>query len=326
VTGTFTLSLDTELIWGSFDTRSPEEFQRLYPDVRGTIDRLLALLDRYEAAATWAVLGHVFLRECARDSAGLAHAELVRPGQSWRSGDWYAVDPCTDRLRDPLWYGDDIVDAILAARTPQEIGSHSFGHVLYGDPALTSAAVDADLDACLAEAAKRGIVLRSFVFPRNSEGHHEALRVHGFRAFRGADPTWHSRLPGLLGRAGHLLDQAAGLAPPVSKPHELLPGLWNIPGSALVMDRTGARRAVSMAARVRKAQAGLRRAVETGGVFHLWTHPFNIASDPEFLLASLETVLREAAAARDRGELAIETMGATAERLSSGRPYEEATT
>jgi peptidoglycan/xylan/chitin deacetylase (PgdA/CDA1 family) len=316
VTGTFTLTFDTELIWGSFHHRSPDEFERLYPDIRGTIDRLLVVLDRYEVSATWAVLGHLFLSECLRDVAGLAHPELVRPRQSWRPDDWYAADPCTDRRRDPLWYGDDIIDALLATRTPQDIGSHSFGHILYGDPALTREAADADLDACLAQAAKRGIRLRSFVFPRNSEGHHEALRAHGFSAFRGADPTWHAVLPGLLGRAGHLVDQGVGLGPPVSKPHEMLPGLWNVPGSALLMDRTGIRRAIPMASRIRKARAGLRRAAATGGVFHLWTHPFNLASDPTHLLTILEAILRDATAARDLGSIAIESMAATAGRLS----------
>jgi peptidoglycan/xylan/chitin deacetylase (PgdA/CDA1 family) len=322
VTGTFTLTFDTELIWGSFDSKSPREFERLYPDIRGTIDRLLALLDRHEVSATWAVLGHLFLSECSRGDGGLAHPELVHPRQSWRPGDWYASDPCTDRRKDPLWYGDDIVDALLAARIQQDIGSHSFGHALYGDEAMTRAAVDADLDACLTLAAERGIELRSFVFPRNSEGHHEALRAHGFTAFRGMDPTWHVGLPGLLSRAGHLVDQGIGLAPPVSKPYEKLPGLWNIPGSALVMDRTGGRRAISMAARVRKAQAGLQRAAETGGVFHLWTHPFNIASDPDFLLATIEAVVSDARAARDRGEIAIESMAVTAARLSASPPGE----
>ena len=70
MTGTLILSFDTELIWGSFDTKTPEEFGRLYPDVRGTIDRLLSLLDRYEVSATWAVLGHVFLSACSRDACG----------------------------------------------------------------------------------------------------------------------------------------------------------------------------------------------------------------------------------------------------------------
>ncbi len=313
-TPTCTLTLDTELIWGSFDQTSPERFARTYPDIRGTIASILRVLERYEVSATWAVLGHLFLSECRRDAAGIAHPELPRPRQSWRPGDWYSHDPCTNRHRDPLWYGEDILDMLLAAGTPQEIGCHSFSHVLYGDPSLTREAVDADLRACIDLAASRGITLRSFVFPRNSEGHHEVLRAHGFRAYRGADPTWHARVRGPAGRLGHLLDQIAGLRPPVSMPVETLPGLWNIPGSGLLMPRTGARRLVSRAACVRKARAGMNRTEANGGVFHLWTHPFNLASDPEHMVATLESIVREAVRRRDRGTLVIEPMGVVAER------------
>ena len=293
MTPTFTLTFDTELIWGSFDQIPAERFARLYPDVRGTIGSVLRLLDQYEVSATWAVLGHLFLSECQRDSSGTAHAELVRPRQGRRHGDWYAADPCTDRSRDPLWYGDDILDALQAARTPQEIGCHSFSHILS---------------------------LRSFAFPRNSEGHHEALKTHGFRAYRGADPTWHAGLPGLIGRAGHLIDQVAALTPPVSQPTETLPGLWNIPGSCLLIHRAGVRALIPMTSRIRKANTGLLRAEATGGVFHLWTHPFNLASDSQFMIAVLDAILREAIERRDRGTLAIEPMGAVAERLSLASP------
>jgi peptidoglycan/xylan/chitin deacetylase (PgdA/CDA1 family) len=315
VTATFTLTFDTELIWGSFDHMSPGQFDQRYPDIRGTIASVLRLLDRYEVAATWAVLGHLFLAECGRDGGGLAHPELIRPQQSWRPGDWYSADPCTDRSRDPLWYGDDILDALQSAHTPQEIGCHSFSHILYGDPALTRQAVDTDLQTCVALASKRGITLRSFVFPRNSEGHHEALKAHGFRAYRGADPTWHAGIPGPLGRAAHLIDQAVSWPPPVSQPTETLPGLWNIPGSCLLIHRTGVRRLLPPAARVRKARAGLRHAEREGGVFHLWTHPFNLASDPVFMIATLDAILWEAVERRDRGSLRIESMGAIADRL-----------
>ena len=80
---------------------------------------------------------------------------------AWRIRTSFARDSDGDRVtgmpptpartagRDPLWYGDDIVDTLLASRIPQDIGCHSFGHVLYGDPDLSRAAVDADLDACL---------------------------------------------------------------------------------------------------------------------------------------------------------------------------------
>ena len=319
MTATFTLTLDTELFWGSFDQMTPEHFAHLYPNIRGTIASILKLLDQYEVSATWAVLGHLFLSECRRDASGLAHPELVRPQQSWRPGDWYSVDPCTDGIRDPLWYGEDILDALQATHTPQEIGCHSFSHVLYGDPALTREAVDADLDICVALAARRGITLRSFVFPRNSEGHHEALQAHGFHAYRGADPTWHAGLPGQLGRVAHLADQLAGLPPPVSHPTERLPGLWNIPGSCLLIHRTGIRGLIPTASRIRKAKAGLQRAKATGGGFHLWTHPFNLASDPQYMIAVLDAILREAVEHRDRGDLVIEPMGTIAQRLSIAR-------
>ncbi len=153
---TFALTLDTELIWGSFDHTPPDRFERSYPDIRGTIEAILRLLERYEVAATWAVIGHLFLGSCDRADTGLAHPELVRPGQSWRPGDWYDADPCTDRGRDPLWYGPDVLDMLQAASVPQEIGCHSFGHALYGDPSFTRDAAVSDLEACIAGGRRAG--------------------------------------------------------------------------------------------------------------------------------------------------------------------------
>jgi hypothetical protein len=59
--------------------------------------------------------------------------------------------------------------------------------------------------------------------------------------------------------------------------------------------------------------------VTTGGVFHLWTHPFNIASDRPFLLDVLDAILREATTMRDRGELVIEPMAVVADRMAGGQ-------
>ena len=242
--GTFTLSLDTELIWGSFDHLTQAEFERQYPDIRSTIGEIIRRLERYEISATWAVVGHLFLSECHRSSDGLAHPELARPQQSWRAGDWYTEDPCSGLDRHPLWYGPDIVDMLQAARTDLEIGCHSFSHVLYGDRDMTQEAVDADLEACVDLARQRGIELRSFVFPRNSEGHHGSLARHGFRAYRGVEPTRYRTLPGPLHRTAHLASHVVGMTPPVSAPYEIQPGLWNIPGSSLILHRAGLRRAV----------------------------------------------------------------------------------
>ena len=129
-------------------------------------------------------------------------------------------------------------------------------------------------------------------------------------------PTWHAENPGPAGRVAHLVDQAIAIPPPVSTPNEELPGLWNIPGSMLLMHRSGLRRVVPMGARVRKARRGLRRAIREGGVFHLWTHPFNLASDQEVMLATLDAILRDAVRLRDAGRLRIESMGQIADRMA----------
>jgi peptidoglycan/xylan/chitin deacetylase (PgdA/CDA1 family) len=312
---TFVLSIDTELVWGSFDHVDPDRFSVRYPDLRGTISRLLAVLDDHRVPATWAVVGHLFLSSCRRGADGRAHPELPRPAFDWYRRDWFSLDPCTDRARDPLWYGDDVVDMILAARVPHEIGSHSFSHPPFGDPGCSEEVAAAEVAECVRLAEARGLTLRSFVFPRNIEGHHRVLREHGFTSYRGHDPVWFHSLPGLLQRAAHLVDQAVAVTPPVASPRQTQPGLWDIPGSMLLMERRGARRCIPLGARVAKGRAGLKRAVREEKVFHLWFHPFNLAPDRERILGALGQILDEAVRLRDRGDLDIRTMGELAASL-----------
>jgi peptidoglycan/xylan/chitin deacetylase (PgdA/CDA1 family) len=308
----FVMSLDTELVWGSFDHTSAAEFERTYPDLRGTIRRLLALFEELEVPTTWAVVGHLFLGSCQRGPDGRAHPELPRPKHAWYPRDWYADDPCTDRGRDPLWYGDDVIDAIRTARAGHEIGCHSFSHAVFGDPGCTSEVAEAELMQCVRLAKERGLKLQSFVFPRNVEGHHALLRRFGFTAYRGDEPNWYRVLPGQARRAAHLLDQAAAIPPPVSTPVETLRGLWNIPGSMLLLHRGGVRRAVPYAARVWKAKLGLERAVLERKTFHLWFHPFNLCVDRDGMLGALREIVLYAVRLRDRGMLEIHTMGSLA--------------
>jgi peptidoglycan/xylan/chitin deacetylase (PgdA/CDA1 family) len=312
---TFVISLDQELIWGSFDHTTPGAFLAAHPDPRGTVRALVEMFEELEIPATWAIVGHLFLSSCARGPDGRAHPEIVRPNHAFYPGDWLGADPCTDRARDPLWYGDDILDLVQGARAGHEIACHSFSHVVYGDPGCAEEAAAADLLACVEAAKKRGVLLRSFVFPRNREGHHHLLRQHGFIAFRGEEPAWWRGLPGAAKRAGHLIDQAAMRPPPVVEPVERLPGLWNLPGSMLLLHRHGVRRYIPLAMRRRRISLGLTRAIEQRRLFHLWFHPHNLSYDRAGLFAVLRQGLRQAARLRDRGLLDIRTMDSLAEEL-----------
>jgi peptidoglycan/xylan/chitin deacetylase (PgdA/CDA1 family) len=311
------ISLDQEFIWGSFDHTAPSAFVAAHPDPRGTVRALLEVFDEFDVPVTWAIVGHLFLESCARGDDGRAHPEITRPRYDWYPGDWLGADPCTDRTRDPLFYGDDVLDMVQGARAKHEIACHSFSHLVYGDPGCSAAAAEADLKACVEAAARRGITLRSFVFPRNREGHHELLRRHGFTSFRGEEPAWWRDLPGAAKRAGHLFDQATARPPPIVTPSEKLPGLWNIPGSLLLLHRHGVRRYIPFAARKRRIVAGLSEAVRQGGIFHLWFHPHNLSFDRDGLFRVLRGGLREAARLRDRGVLDVCPMGTVTQRLAA---------
>ena len=131
---TFVISLDEELIWGCFDHTRPEEFSRRHPDPRGLVRDLVALFDELEIPATWAMVGHLFLTECRRGDDGRSHPALARPNYAWYPRDWLGEDPCTSWTAAPLWYGPDLVDLVRGSTTPQELASHSFSHLIYGDP------------------------------------------------------------------------------------------------------------------------------------------------------------------------------------------------
>jgi peptidoglycan/xylan/chitin deacetylase (PgdA/CDA1 family) len=306
--GTMVVSLDLELCWGRFDKVPVPMLEADASEERIQIRRLLALLDRYEIPATWAIVGHLMLAGCSRH-AGAAHTDVMpRPDYSWFPKDWYVHDPCTSAIQSPGWYAPDILEWIRATRVRHEIASHSFAHIYYGDPECSATAARADLTAAVVAASQHDVPLRSFVFPRNQVGHLDVLRAQGIRAYRGADPTRFRRTKGALYKTLSFLDQLLGLPPKAVRAEEVMPGLWNIPGNHFYMARNGLRKMIPMASRVWKGKQGIRQAIRTGGVYHLWFHPFNLNADADAMLSGLEQLFAYASRLREQGVLDIFTM------------------
>ena len=308
--GVFTISLDFELLWGTVDLYGPERFRRACEVEREVvIDRLLALFEEYEIPATWCVLGHLFLASC-QASGGRAHPEIVRPRHAWVRGDWFQHDPCSDESRAPLFYGRQLVERILACRVPQEIGSHSFSHVIFSDPGCSRETAASELAACVGAARQLGIEPSSFAFPRNGVGHLELLPEFGITCYRGSAPRWYEReeLPRAAARLARLVTVLSASAPPVVTPEPAVAGLWNVPASMIYFPSHGFRRHIPVARRVRRAVKGLAAAVRKGRIFHLWFHPTNLADEPDAMFAGLRAILEHACHLRRRRELAIAPM------------------
>lgn len=305
--GVFTLSLDFELVWGALDLHGPSGFRDACLRERaGVVDRLLGLLAEFEVSASWLTVGHLMLERCDG-----RHADVARPAHAWSRGDWFADDPGGDETAAPLFFGRSLIERIRACPVPQEIGGHSFSHVIYGDAGCSRAAAESDLDALVAAAAGMGLSLASFSFPRNRVGHQDALAPRGFQVFRAPEPGWHfhSR-SALLRRLGHLADVALARCPPAVFPRREADGIVSVPGSMIYFPMHGLRRFLPVSVRVRRARKGLAEAVRRRGVFHLWTHPTNLADETEAMFGGLRAILSEVRALRERGQMDVRTLGA----------------
>ena len=315
--GVFLLSIDTELAWGSVHNGGYRHYEAQYHRCRQVIHGLLNLLETYELKATWAVVGHLFLARC-KATGGIKHPEIVRPSYAWQQEDWLSPDPCDDLEHSPLWYGTDIVRRILSCRAPQEIGCHTFSHIIVGNRGCSTQCFESELAACVQAADNLGVRLTSFVFPRNAVGHLETLGRSGFTAYRGPAHSYLSRLPVFAQRIGHALSDLFLLPPPVSLP-ELQGEVWNLPSSYFYPPYTGWGRFMPVAFRVRKAKKGLERAVKEGRMFHMWFHPFNLATHPEGLLGGLEKIFAEVRRYREAGVLDNPTMGELSSSLNGAQ-------
>ncbi len=319
----FLISLDTELGWGSFDRRGVEKYGSYYAEARNAISTLLGLFEQHSIKATWAMVGHLFLTSCSRNGPD-NHNHVLQPQYHWHPDGWLSHDPFSNVEEAPFFYGPDIVDRIRASSIPHEIGSHTFTHAILGDPECSREVAYSQLLACKRLASAKGFDHVSVVFPRNSVGHLDALHELGFTSFRGIERNWYQAIgsKGTLRRMCHFVDRWVAIQPPAYEElsyYRTQNGtnrLFELPASMFYVPYQGIWRLVSPSRRVRQALRGIRCAVERKALFHLWFHPFNMATSPH-LLDGLNQVLEAVRQEIDAGNLTNLTMGETAEYANS---------
>lgn len=307
--GIFTLSLDTELAWGMLDKPfaliSNKEY---FFNTRAAIEGIVTLLEKYEISATWAIVGSLLAE---RPSFG---EDVLNNIQTMDSN---LKKQYIDLLNtEEIWCGKDVFERIRAASVPQEIGSHSFSHVIFGDGSVTKEKACKEFLEGMRMLNQHGEQPVSFVFPRNSIAYLDELKGAGFKAYRGVAPSWYRNMPGPLNKICHMLDQVLAISPPVVVPI-IDDGLINIPASMFFLPMNGIRRFIPLHSRIIKAKKGIRRAIVEKKIFHLWFHPFNIATDQQKLLKGLEIILRAVSEERNNGKMEVMTMGEIARCMSS---------
>lgn len=271
--GIFIISLDTEFAWGTPRKRVPLKKDQ-FEQTRAVISELLALFVRYNISATWAVVGKLLERDGSQENS--------------------------------IWDAQDVIRQIQQCPQEQEIGCHSYAHGDFGRYSRHEAV--ADINACQEAGEKLGIRFASFVFPYNSVAHTDVLASQKFVCYRGVDNRWYKKwrfMPPYIKIALNAIEELFAATPACVVPRRMGQGIIEIPGSTPYLPRDSFLRFVPVRAKVHRAHKGIDKAIAEGKIFHLWFHPFNIASDRVVLLAGLEEILAYAVRKRNEGMLDI---------------------
>jgi len=310
--GFFVLSLDVEIIWGTFSSAdNPRKYEVYFNNYRSIFRRLVDILDEYEVPTTFAFVGHLLLDSCSREN-GIIHPDVLYPNYDWYPAGWHRHDPGTDLQSNPAWYGTDILEVVKSARTKHEIGSHTFSHIIVDDPACTREIFLSQLNKCKALHEKHSLEFKSFVYPSNKIAHIDALNEVGIIAYRGIEENWYAQAKGSFHRGAHYLDRAIGITPPVYELPTQSIAPVNVPASMMLFPMGGLRSLIPLSSRVTQGKKGLQKAAGLGRLFHLWFHPHNLIN-AEGLLTAFRMILDQATELRDAGKLEYITMGDYAE-------------
>ncbi|NOU18357.1 MAG: polysaccharide deacetylase family protein [Bacteroidales bacterium] len=199
--GIIVISADFEMAWAFRYSKTKGSIaEQLGLRERENVPKLLTLFEKYQIPITWATVGHLFLDSCSKEQGSNAHPMMPRhsffENSNWSfcCGDWYEHDPCTNYIESPAWYAPDLIDQIMQSSVGHEIGCHTFSHIDCTDKNCPPDLFDAELKACIEHANKKGIQLKSMVFPGGTNGNYSTLKELGFTSYRKAT-NYHIDIP-----------------------------------------------------------------------------------------------------------------------------------
>jgi peptidoglycan/xylan/chitin deacetylase (PgdA/CDA1 family) len=295
------VSLDFELHWGVRDLFAAEGHHRAkLLAARAALPRILDMFVDHGVHATWATVGLLFARSA--DEARL-HWPAKRPRYRDGSLDAWQEPIGHNEDNDPVHLAPSLVR--LISTTPgQEVGSHTFTHFYCLEAARGDNRIEtfrADVAAARSIAAVGGYEVSSLVVPRNQwvpELSAPASQT-GFRAYRGSQsgfpyrPRPRARQQTTSMRVVRLLDMYVNLTGDSLVSWEELSRTgepFNVAASRYLQPFSPSRRRLD-AVRLRRIVRSMKRAAETGQIFHLWWHPEDFGEDTEDNLAVLGRVL-----------------------------------
>jgi peptidoglycan/xylan/chitin deacetylase (PgdA/CDA1 family) len=295
--GNFVISLDFEIYWGVRDVLKLDQYRDHLLGVRTVIPGLLHLFAKHGIHATFATVGFLFFESKEELLAGLPEREpkYSDPHISPYTGHFEEVG--RDETEDVFHFAPSLIKMIQQAG--QEIGCQTFSHYYCLEDGQTIDDFRADLRAAKRIAEKRGIVLKSFVFPRNqyNEAYLNVCREEGITSFRGNEASWVYKAKDAdsettFRRAVRLADAYLNLSGHHCHEDSYLRNSepCNIAASRFLRPYSK-RLAFLDRLRLKRITDSMAHAARHGLTYHLWWHPHNFGINIRENLAFLEKIL-----------------------------------
>lgn len=290
------ISFDFELGWGVLDTPTwrHREQQGIYRNLRPVFEKLMALLAATRMPTTWGIV-----------SSSLADRESELDLEHLPKGYSDAVRTFFREAAQETRNSTDLMEKWLTISDFSELCSHSSTHIHADYPALEPEAWVQDiLNSCNEIEKKFGLQANSLILPRDQDR---------FRLNLSAIRPMNCRLS-----PSFLLPRSA----PKRTMGKICLGLGHIPPSIIMQGGYGetyhtgslffnwpaGRGEWLRRTRLQIQKNRLLAALEnTGNVYHVWLHPFNLARTPLHYEAFADFIAA-AARLRDAGKLEVLTM------------------
>lgn len=295
--GKFIISLDFEIYWGVRDVVKLQAYRNHLEGVKKVIPLCLEIFNRYKINATFATVGFLFFRTKKELVSNLPERKPAYLNTR--------LSPYTDGFKsvgenensDPFHLAGSLVQQIKLSG--QEIGSHSFSHYYCLEKGQSKEDFREDTITAKRVAAKYGIDLKSFVFPRNQfdEEYINICEEMGFTSFRGNEKSWlfSSETHGFtmtLRRPFRLLDSYINLSGFNCYSSEDMKGhkITNIPSSRFLRPYSKSLKAFENL-RLKRITDSMSHAAKNGLAYHLWWHPHNFGNNISENFSFLEKIL-----------------------------------
>lgn len=205
--GQFVVSIDHEFAWGYVDyILTEKDKERIRGEVE-IVKRLIALFEKYNIPATWALVGHLIDRGCTWGEDGKPHPEYPRPISKHERRDWFKNHPPQNEYTDELWYDShNLASLIRSSSAGHDIATHSYAHILYSEDITSEELIKADVKNLARVHRVHDVPMTSFIFPRNIEGYHRFLKVNGFTNYRGNSKKWYDYYSESKKRIARIID------------------------------------------------------------------------------------------------------------------------